>query len=90
MKQLVFIENGRLVTDSLRIAETFSKQHFHVIRDIESLECSEGFRASNFGLSSYRSVQNRKLPKYLITQDGFAFLVMGYTGKEAARFKEMV
>lgn len=27
--------------------------------------------------------------KCLMTQDGFAFLAFGYTGKEAARFKEM-
>lgn len=87
--KLVFIENNRPVTDSLMIAEKFEKSHFHVLRDIEELECSEEFRESNFGLSSYRSTQNKELPKYLITQDGFSFLVMGYTGKEAARFKEM-
>lgn len=89
MNQLVFIENNRPVTDSLTVAETFGKQHKDVLRDIRSLECSEDFRERNFAPSSYRSEQNKELPKYIITQDGFAFLVMGYTGKEAARFKEM-
>lgn len=89
MGDLVFLNNNRLVTDSLTIAESFEKSHFHVLRDVESLECSNEFRESNFGLSSYRSSQNKEFPKYLITQDGFSFLVMGYTGKEAARFKEM-
>lgn len=48
------------VVTSLDIAETFGKEHFHVLRDIEKLECSEEFRQSNFGLSSYKTSQNRK------------------------------
>jgi Rha family phage regulatory protein len=87
--KLVFIDNQRPVTDSLTVAETFGKEHKHVLRDIRELECSEEFAQSNFGLSDYTDSTGRKLPKYLITQDGFAFLVMGYTGKEAARFKEL-
>lgn len=90
MNQLVFIENGRALTDSLTIAETFGKEHKHVLRDIRELECSNEFAQSNFGQTPYVHPQNgQTYEKYLITQDGFAFLVMGYTGKEAARFKEM-
>lgn len=73
---------------SLEIAETFEKQHSHVLRDIEKLECSEGFRQSNFGLSSYRSSQNKSFPMYYITRDGFTLLAMGYTGERAMKFKE--
>lgn len=86
---LVYVNNNRLVTDSIAIAETFGKRHADVLRSIESLECSEEFTERNFALSDYQDSTGRKLPKYLITQDGFSFLVMGYTGKEAARFKEM-
>lgn len=87
--KLVFIDNKRIVTDSITVAETFGKEHKHILRDIRELECSHEFAQSNFGLSDYTDSTGRKLPKYLITQDGFSFLVMGYTGKEAARFKEM-
>lgn len=87
--KLVFIENNRPVTDSLIVAETFRKEHKHVMRDIRDLECSEEFSQSNFGLCQYQASNGQTYDKYLITQDGFAFLVMGYTGKEAARFKEM-
>lgn len=76
------------VVTSLDIAETFGKEHFHVLRDIENLECSKEFRESNFGLSSYKSSQNKSLPMYYITRDGFTLLVMGYTGEKAMRFKE--
>lgn len=89
MNNLVSIDNGRPVTDSLTVAEVFGKDHKRVMQDIRGLECSDEFRQHNFVLSSYSSLQNKELPKHIITHDGFSFLVMGYTGKEAARFKEM-
>ncbi|MCI8582719.1 MAG: Rha family transcriptional regulator, partial [Dorea sp.] len=64
------------------------KQHAHVLRDIKELECSEEFRLSNFGESSYINSQNKKQPMYYMTRDGFTILVMGYTGEKAMRFKE--
>lgn len=85
---LVFLNNNRPVTDSVVVAETFGKRHADVLRSIENLECSTDFIERNFALNDYKDSIGRTLPKYLITQDGFSFLVMGYTGKEAARFKE--
>jgi anti-repressor protein len=35
-KQLVFIDNNRVVTDSLTVAECFGKRHDLVLRDIEN------------------------------------------------------
>lgn len=78
----------RLITTSLKIAEKFGKEHAHVLRDIRDMECSDAFRESNFGLSSYKSAQGKTLPMYEVTRDGFTLLAMGYTGKEAMRFKE--
>ncbi|RNB72156.1 Rha family transcriptional regulator [Brevibacillus panacihumi] len=88
MDKLVFIENGRVITDSLIVAETFMKNHSDVLRDIRNLGCSEEFRLSNFAESFYINQQRRQMPKVDMTRDGFTFLVMGYTGKEADRFKE--
>lgn len=76
------------VVSSLDVAETFGKEHYHVLRDIKELECSEEFRLSNFGESSYRNSQNKKQPMYYMTRDGFTLLVMGYTGHKAMKFKE--
>ena len=81
-------ENGELVTTSLLVAERFRKKHPHVLRDIRNLDCSEEFRASNFRLSSYPSIQGKEFPMYEITKDGFALLAFGFTGKEAAVIKE--
>ena len=76
------------VVTSLDIAETFGKYHAHVLRDIKELECSDEFRESNFGLSSYTTEQNKKQPMYYVTRDGFTLLAMGYTGEKAMKFKE--
>lgn len=90
MNELVFIKNEEVVTDSLTVADTFNKNHSDVMRDIRKLDCSDEFRVSNFADTPYKHRQNKQsYRKYIIKQDGFSFLVMGYTGKEAARFKEM-
>ena len=77
--------DGRPVTTSLMVAERFGKRHDRVLRAIENLECSNEFRVSNFGETSYTQAQNGQSYKmYEITKDGFAFLVLGFTGKPAA------
>lgn len=80
--------HGESITTSLIIAHVFQKEHKHVLRDIENLSCSDEFRQSNFGLSSYTSLQNKKVTMCELTKDGFSFLVMGYTGDKAGEFKE--
>lgn len=86
----VFADNQETArVDSLYVAKYFGKNHFHVLRDIESLDCSNEFRQTNFGLTSYKDEQGKKRPCYTMTRDGFTFLVMGYRGKKAAKFKEL-
>ena len=83
----VTIENGRAVTTSIAIAEFFGKQHHHVVQKIEALECSERFLTSNFSRVKFEHRGNT-YNAYQITKNGFVFLVMGFTGKKAAAFKE--
>ncbi|EAQ9962082.1 transcriptional regulator [Salmonella enterica] len=84
----VTIENGRAVTTSVAVAEYFRKLHKNVIQKIETLECSPEFTRLNFQPSEYTDATGRTLPAYQITKNGFVFLVMGFTGKKAAAFKE--
>ena len=89
MTDLVFLgQDGRLVTTSLKVAEVFGKVHAKVMRDIEKLDCSNEFTIANFGKRTFKTEQGNEYPMYEITKDGFVFLVMGYTGKKAAEFKE--
>lgn len=88
MSNLVFIQNDRPVTDSLMVSDVFGKEHARVLRDIRELGCSKEFRVGNFAESSYINEQNREMPKYIMTEQGFTLLVMGYTGPRAMEFKE--
>lgn len=90
---VVVIEKGVPVTTSLMVAKYFKKQHRHVLRSIRNIECSDEFRLRNFG----QTVVTRKNPSggadipseaYTMTKDGFMFLAMGFTGKDAALWKE--
>lgn len=83
-----FGREERVGCTSLDVADTFGKNHFHVLRDIETLGCSEEFNQSNFGLIEYTDGKNRKQKAYCMTRDGFTILVMGYTGELAMKFKE--
>ncbi|EPU8396306.1 Rha family transcriptional regulator, partial [Shigella flexneri] len=82
------IENGRAVTTSVAVAEFFRKMHKNVIQKIETLECSPEFNRLNFKPVTYTDAKGEKRPMYQITKNGFVFLVMGFTGKKAAAFKE--
>ena len=91
--ELVQEQDGQAITTSLKIAEIFNKQHKNVLQSIRELDCSDDFRGLNFQPSLKirelpNGMGNRQDPYYLITRDGFVFLVMGFTGKTAAKFKE--
>lgn len=75
---------------SLQIAEAFGKEHRNVLADIRRIleEDNDGFGELNFQRSSYLSEQNKELPMYVMSKDGFVLLVMGYTGSEAMRLKK--
>ena len=89
MNELVFKgTNNQVLTNSLLVAEKFGKEHRRVMQDIRELGCSQSFREHNFVLSSYNSLQNKELPMYAMTKDGFTLLAMGYTGELAMKFKE--
>ncbi|HGJ5899410.1 Rha family transcriptional regulator, partial [Arsenophonus apicola] len=89
----VSIHKGIAITTSQDVAEYFNKRHDNVLRAIGSLECSSEFRLLNFEETFYiRENPNGgdgiSTKCYEMTKDGFVFLVMGFTGKKAAQFKE--
>jgi Rha family phage regulatory protein len=79
------------VTTSLAVAEYFDKRHDQVLESIRNArsQVSDFFRDQNFLESKYTpNGQMRSYPMYYLTKNGFVFLVMGFTGEEAARIKE--
>lgn len=84
-------QNGQATATSLQIAEHFGKRHDNVIRAIRNLEVPDDYRDLNFEAAITRvpgpKGALRDEPMYRITRDGFALLAMGFTGKEAMRWK---
>lgn len=88
----VSIQNGKPMTNSRDVAELFGKRHADVLRAMDRLECSAGFYERNYASVTFSFTNGRggqqEGRSLDMTKDGFVFLVMGFTGRDAARFKE--
>ncbi len=84
--------NGQPTTTSLDVALHFGKLHKDVLRAIRSLDCSPEFHERNFAPMEIEVQiglgKTRKDQAFRMTRDGFTFLCMGFSGKEAAKWKE--
>ncbi len=88
------IHNGVVTTTSTQVAQFFGKRHDNVLRAIRALirETASDNRFLNFE----ETVEVREnpsggapisMPAYRMDRDGFMLLAMGFTGKEALRWK---
>jgi anti-repressor protein len=84
---IVFEDNGQIVTNSLYVAKVFEKQHKNVLQTIEKLDTPTDFNRLNFQPVKYLDGKGEERPCYVMTRDGFTVLVMGFTGKKAMQFK---
>lgn len=89
----LYEKDNQIFCDSLQVAEELKKRHDHVLRDIEnkmddiSKSNDPKFGEINFLKDIYKDDRNRKQTKYLMTKDGFTFLVTSYSGVKATNFK---
>lgn len=78
-----------MVVTSLDVAETFAKEHKHVLEDVRKI--SESLNTAEFSALfyeyEYKASNGKKNPMYYMNRDGFTLLVMGYTGEKAMNFK---
>lgn len=94
MNNLINILNkdGQLVVTSRQIADDFEKRNSHVVEAIENkiksltAENSEVNISRLFIPSTYNHNGN-EYKEYLLTRDGFTFIVMGFTGAKADSWK---
>ncbi|PGC59248.1 phage regulatory protein [Bacillus toyonensis] len=86
---LVFESNGEIVTDSLTIASMFGKEHNNVLKDVRKQidYAGEEFGQVNFHQSTYINTQNKRMPKYDLTEEAFTLVAMSYNTKEAVQMK---
>ena len=88
MTNLVEVNNEQVVTTSIMVAETFGKQHKHVLRDIENL--TKGGASMHFITGTYKNSRNRTCPLYHITKEGFLLLTTSYRGKSVLEKKMQI
>lgn len=81
--------DGVPCVSSLAIAEKFGKQHKGILRAIANAleQVSDDFGRRNFAPISYHDEYGREQPAFNLTRDGFSYVCMGFTGKEAAKWK---
>lgn len=86
MSNLVEVRNNQVVVSSRQVAKRFSKEHKNVLVSIREILSAEKSADKFYELSSYK-YRGRELPEYYMNRDGFALLVMGFTGKIALQWK---
>lgn len=87
MKELVIMKSKQALTTSLKVAETFKKNHRDVIRSIKNLTAQNCAVKKMFVESTYVNNRGQEQPMYYMNRDGFTLLAMGFTGKDAMKFK---
>lgn len=90
MNDLVIMKDKQAVTSSLQVAETFGKQHKDVLEAINtkiSTAENSALLENMFVEGKYTASNGKSNPMYYMNRDGFAFIVMGFTGHKADSFK---
>ncbi len=82
-------EKGTPVTDSIKVAGVFGKQHKNIIQAIRNLlgSAENSAHARWFYESTYLDAQGKKRPMFIMNRDGFSLLAMGLNGAKALQFK---
>ena len=81
-------KDGRILANSLDIAERFEKRHDHVLRDIGNLLSNSPIWGSEMFIeTTYENTRGKSCRCYDMNRDGFSLLCMGFTGKDALEWK---
>lgn len=79
-------QNGEPVASSRQIAESFGKEHKHVLDAVKNLVAENSAAKSMFYETTFEN-RGKQYPMYLMNRDGFTLLAMGFTGKAALEWK---
>lgn len=80
-------ENKEVLTDSLKVAEFFGKEHKYILKRIKLIIQTGTVNGGDFAPVYYIDSKGEQRLKYLINRDGFILLALGFTGKNAHQFK---
>lgn len=86
----LIVDDGVVLVSSRDIAERFGKRHADVLEKIDKLmgEIQPTEKSVRyFTVSKYTDIKGEIRKEFLLTRDGFALIVMGFTGKKALEWK---
>ena len=88
----LYVAHNQVLGSSEDVARAFGKRHDNVLQAIDNLSIPDDFRRANFQETvklRHNPVTGGQLESraVMMTRDGFSLLVMGFTGREAMRFK---
>ena len=89
---LVYSKNGKPTTKSTSVAKLFDKKHKHILEVIDNKLKSNNktiaeFSAMNFFITEYLSENGHIYREYEMTEEGFNFIALGFTGEKAEIYK---
>ena len=92
MNEIVYRgESNQPLTNSKLVAEVFEKPHDNVLKAIRKIlqgGIVKNNETSMFEETTYINEQNKQsYPMFIMNQDGFTLLAMGFNGKKAMEFK---
>ncbi len=76
----------RPITTSVMVSEVFGELHRSVMAKIEMLDFSSEFFRQNFNEIQYVNEDWELKTAYEMTRDGFGFISIDFTGREAAEY----
>ena len=80
-------EKGTPVTDSLKVANVFEKEHKNILKSIRNYAAQNLAASKWFYESTYIDARGNQQPMFVMNRDGFSLLAMGLTGAKAMQFK---
>lgn len=86
-QQMVYALKGQPVTDSLKVAEYFDRQHKNVLQAYDNLPKDE-FNRLNFEPAEFIDQKGESRRMIRMTWKGFSMLAMGFTGQKAYHWKQ--
>lgn len=84
--ELVDVVNNEIVVSSKQVAEHFGKFHKDVLKSIRDILAAENSATKFYHETTFEN-RGKQYLMYLMDRDGFSLLVMGFSGKEALKWK---
>jgi len=90
IEDLIFKVNGKLMIDSLDVADMFGKNHRSVLITIGNLIIEDSATLSMFVMTTYSNEQNKTQPIFFMDRDGLSLLAIKFAEENLEDLSECI